>query len=83
MSRPAMRCGVSLSGRIVEALAVLEACEEDFRQAAEEVKSSQPGDDGAWAQLEAAADQVMGAANQTRVARSYLRGARLRGADVP
>ena len=80
----------SLSGRIASTFASLDALEDAIRAQADEERArarAVPGtDDGTepgWAQLERAADAVMSAVSSVRLARSYVRGAILRGAEIP
>lgn len=78
----------SLHGRVASAMATLDALEDALRSAADEERGraeavgggdSEPG----WVQLERAADAVMAAVGNARMARSYVRGAMLRGTVIP
>lgn len=79
----------SLHGRVASAMATLDALEDALRTAADEergraeaVGSGGDGEPG-WVQLERAADAVMAAVADVRAARSYVRGAMLRGTVIP
>lgn len=79
----------SLHGRVASALATLDALEDTLRTAADEergraeaVGGGGDGDPG-WLHLERAADAVMAAVANARMARSYVRGAMLRGTVIP
>lgn len=78
--RPA--CAPSLSGRVAAAIAAAEALEEALRTAANALAEVAGQDSEAWQQLERGADSAMTAAGNLRMARSYVRGAALRGAEI-